>query len=81
MRREDELAAVREQVSILAGQVARLMEIISAGSDSGRDTTTAEEKLAVLEALMWKLHLRHRRLKTQAAIANSAVLLSPGWNA
>jgi hypothetical protein len=79
MSRDDELQSVREQVSILAGQVARLMEIIAAGNNSGRDMTTAEEKLAMLETLMWKLHRRQGRLRAQAAMANAALAEMYGY--
>ena len=67
MRREDEpnaeISAVREQVGILAEQVGRLLDMISRQDARGDDTRPAEEKLAVLESLMWKLHARHNRLK------------------
>jgi hypothetical protein len=63
MSREDELAIVRDQVGILAEQVARLMDVISVRTSSGGDTKPAEEKLELLETLMWKLHRRHTRLK------------------
>jgi len=74
MSREDELAQVREQVSILAEQVARLLDVVRVESDRGRDTQPAEEKLALLEALMWKLHRRHARLKAASAAAISPAL-------
>jgi hypothetical protein len=63
MSREDELAVVRDQVGILAEQVARLMDVISVRTSSGGDTKAVEEKLEVLESLMWKLNKRHKRLK------------------
>lgn len=67
MHREDdpcpEVSAVREQVGILAEQVGRLLDVISRQNERGADATSAEEKLAVLESLMWKLHARHNRLK------------------
>lgn len=64
MRQQDELArkelaAVREQVGILAEQVGRLVDVIARGVDTG----LAEQKLEVLETLMWKLHQRQVRLK------------------
>ena len=77
MSREDELALVRDQVSILAEQVARLLEVISVRSRSGRDTSLAEEKLALVETLMWKLHRRHTRLKVHSAEAYVADLEQP----
>jgi hypothetical protein len=77
MSREDELALVRDQVSMLAEQVARLLEVISIRSSSGLDTSLAEEKLALIETLMWKLHRRHIRLKVHEAQANIADLSSP----
>jgi hypothetical protein len=63
MSREDEIAQVREQVGVLAEQVGTLLDIISRRTSSGADTTTAENKLEVLETLMWKLHKRQSRLK------------------
>jgi len=69
MSREDEVALVRDQVSMLAEQVARLLDVITVRASNGRDTKAAEEKLALLESLMWKLHRRHTRLKTHAAQA------------
>ena len=63
MSQENELAHVREQVGILAEQVGRLLDIIGCQDGKGADTAPAEEKLAVLESLMWKLHARHNRLK------------------
>lgn len=66
MSREDELASVREQVGILAEQVGRLLEVISRQGEAGADSALAEEKLAVLETLMWKLHARQSRLKAGA---------------
>jgi hypothetical protein len=76
MSREQELALVRDQVSILAEQVARLMDIVSCGSQRGADTSTAEQKLELLEQLMWKLHRRHGRLKAQTAEALASDLRS-----
>ena len=66
MRRQNELALVREQVGILAEQVGRLIDVISCQDARGYDTGVAEEKLEVLETLMWKLHQRHSRLKAAA---------------
>lgn len=66
MRREDELASVREQVSILAEQVARLMDVIAIRARNGWTTRPYEEKLALTETLMWKLHRRQTRLKAEA---------------
>jgi hypothetical protein len=63
MNREAELATVREQVSILADQVVHLVDMISRQDQAGRDSKPAQEKLEVLETLMWKLHARHSRLK------------------
>jgi hypothetical protein len=74
MSREQELAIVRDQVSILAEQVARLMDVISIRDSAGQDIKPAEEKLELLESLMWKLHRRHSRLK--AANAETAELNS-----
>jgi hypothetical protein len=64
MSREEELTSVREQVGILAEQVGRLLDVISRQTEKGADSGLAEEKLAVLETLMWKLHARHNRLKS-----------------
>jgi hypothetical protein len=68
MTREEELSVVRDQVSILAEQVARLMDVISVRDSAGADTKPAEEKLELLESLMWKLHRRHSRLKAAKAV-------------
>ena len=70
MSREDELAQVRDQVCILAEQVARLLDISTRSSEA--DTKSAEEKLAVLESLMWKLHKRQSRLKAANAAIHKA---------
>ncbi len=79
MRREDdshtEISAVREQVGILAEQVGTLLDVISRQTAKGADTTSAEEKLAVLESLMWKLHARHNRLKADMGIGPVGRLL------
>jgi hypothetical protein len=75
MSREDELASVREQVSILAEQVARLMDVISIRSRNGWSVKPYEEKLALVETMMWKLHRRQTRLKSetqQAAVMQAA---------
>jgi hypothetical protein len=64
MRHDDELAHVREQVGILAEQVGRLLDMISRQDARGEATAMAEDKLAVLESLMWKLHRRQVRLKS-----------------
>jgi hypothetical protein len=74
MSREEELSVVRDQVSILAEQVSRLMDVISIRESAGADTKPAEEKLELLESLMWKLHRRHTRLK--AATATTANITS-----
>ncbi len=61
MSREAELAAVREQVSILAEQVFSLIDVISRQTEAGTDS--ARGKMDILENLMWKLHARQNRLK------------------
>ena len=66
MSRDDELAMVRQQMSVLADRVARLVEIISVKSRAGRSTMVADERLALLETLLWRLHRRSTRLKTMA---------------
>ena len=63
MSRDAEITTLREQVSILADQVVHLVDMISRQDRAGRDSAAAQEKLAVLESLMWKLHARHTRLK------------------
>lgn len=68
-----ELTHVREQVGILAEQVGRLVDVISSQDARGQDTGLAEEKLEVLETLMWKLHQRHSRLKAANEIGLGAV--------
>jgi hypothetical protein len=67
MSREDELAIVRDQVSIVAEQAARLLEVISIRSNRGWNVQPHEEQLARLETMMWKLHRRQSRLKAQAS--------------
>jgi BMFP domain-containing protein YqiC len=64
MSRETELAAVREQVSILAEQVFSLVDVITRQTEAGADTAVAaRNKMDILENLMWKLHARQTRLK------------------
>jgi hypothetical protein len=65
MTREDELAAVRDQVSIVAEQAVRLLDVIAARSRRGWDVQAYEEQLERLETMMWKLHRRHGRLKAE----------------
>ncbi len=67
MSREDELAVVRDQVSIVAEQAARLFDVISVRSRRGWNVQPYEEQLARLEVLLWKLHRRQGRLKAEAA--------------
>ena len=67
MSREDELAVVRDQVSIVAEQAARLFDVINIRSANGWDVQPYEEKLALLESMMWKLHRRQSRLKAGLA--------------
>lgn len=62
MSREDERATIREQVSILAEREIGLLDMISKRASRGVDTTSAEDKLALLETMMWKLHRRLTRL-------------------
>lgn len=64
--RDAELAQVREQVGILAEQVGRLIDVIACQDGRGECTGLAEEKLEVLEMLMWKLHQRQVRLRAGA---------------
>jgi hypothetical protein len=63
MTHQEEVAALHAQVGILAEHIGKMIHIISAYSEKGWDTEQAEERLAVLENLMWKLHTRHVRLK------------------
>lgn len=63
-----DLAQVREQVGILAEQVGRLVDVIACQDARGQDTALAEEKLEVLETLMWKLHQRQTRLRASAPV-------------
>lgn len=65
-----ELAQVREQVGMLAEQVGRLIDVIACQGARGQDTALAEEKLEVLETLMWKLHQRQTRLKAGKRVLN-----------
>jgi hypothetical protein len=71
---QDEVAVVRGQVSILAEQVARLLDVIAIRSGKGWNVQPYEEKLALLETMMWKLHRRQIRLKQQAAATTHATL-------
>jgi hypothetical protein len=63
MSREDELACVRRQVRILAEREMGLLDMISKRASRGVDTQSAEDKLALLESMMWRLHRRLSRLK------------------
>lgn len=72
MNREVELASLREQVSILAEQVTRLMEVISIRASRGWTTRSYEEQAELAETLLWKLHRRYMRLKAEAADAQAA---------
>jgi hypothetical protein len=72
MTREDELATVRAQVGVLAEQVGRLMDVISKQDAAGKATGPAEDKIAVLEGLMWKLHQRYLRLKSAKPTASGS---------
>lgn len=70
MSREEELTSVREQVGILAEQVMRLLDMISRQDENGLDSALAEEKLAVLETLLWKLHQWRNRLKSAVIVVH-----------
>ncbi len=70
MSREEELTSVREQVGILAEQVMRLLDMISRQDENGLDSALAEEKLAVLETLLWKPHQRRNRLKSAVIVVH-----------
>jgi hypothetical protein len=61
--REEELVQVREQVGILAEQVGRLLDVILRQEEQRANARMAEDRMAVLESLMWKLHHRHMRLR------------------
>lgn len=64
MSRETDLAAVREQASILAEQVFSLVDVITRQTGDGADTAVAaRNKMDILETLMRKLHARQSRLK------------------
>jgi hypothetical protein len=63
MSSKAELAAVREQVSILAEQVFSLIDVISRQTEDGADTGAARGKTEILENLMRKLHARQSRLR------------------
>jgi hypothetical protein len=67
MSHEDELAIVRDQVSIVAEQAARLLHVINIRSARGWDVVPYEEQLALLESMMWKLHRRQGRLRAAPA--------------
>ena len=63
MSHQEEVAALKAQVGVLAEHVGRMIRIVSAHSRQGVNTEAAEARLEVLESLMWKLHERHVRLK------------------
>ncbi len=63
MSRETDLAAVREQVSILADQVVCLVDVIARQTEAGVDAEAARSKMDILETLLWKLHARQTKLK------------------
>jgi len=63
MSHQEEVAVLKAQVGMLAEHVGRMIHIVSAHSQQGVNTEAAEERLAVLEDLMWRLHARHVRLK------------------
>jgi hypothetical protein len=67
MSHQEEVAALKAQVGILAEHVGRMIHIVSAQNECGRDTQAVEARLAVMEDLMWKLHTRHVRLKAGLA--------------
>lgn len=64
MSRDEELAQVREQVGILAEQVGRLLDVMLRHEEESANARLAEDRMAVLEGLMWKLHQRHMRLRS-----------------
>ena len=61
---------MREQVGILSERVMRLLDMISRQDENGLDSALAEEKLAVLETLLWKLHQRLNRLKSAVIVVH-----------
>lgn len=74
MRFEDEVVTLQAQVGIIAGQVGRMIHVISAYTERGFNTEAAKAKLAVLENLMWALHSRHAQLKAGASPNASRML-------
>jgi hypothetical protein len=69
MSHDQEFATVRERMQLQAEQVACLMDLVGRLTASGRDASLAEEKLAVLEASLWRQHRRLSQLKQSAKAA------------
>ncbi len=69
---EEELVQVREQVGILAEQVGRLLDVMLRHEEESANARLAENRMAVLEGLMWKLHQRHMRLRSDISYGHMA---------
>ena len=67
MSRDQELETARERMQLHAEQVACLMDLVGRLTASGRDASLAEDKLALLEASLWRQHRRLAQIKRQAA--------------
>ena len=74
MRFEDEVVTLQAQVGIIAGQVGKMMHVISVYTERGFNTEAAKARLAVLENLMWALHSREVQLKAGSSPHASRML-------
>jgi hypothetical protein len=64
MSRERQLIEMRENLQAQAEQVARLMDII-VRTRNDADRQQAEDRLHLVEIVLWRNHARLTRLKTQ----------------
>jgi hypothetical protein len=65
MNKDLELARVNLQIQ--AEHVARLLDLAGRMARTGADPKLIEEKLELVETLLWKHHKRLSRLKAEAA--------------
>lgn len=63
MRRDADLATVRQQASLLAEEVVSLVDVISRRTEPDTDAGTARSKADILEQLLTQLDARQTRLK------------------
>ncbi|MBI1361718.1 MAG: hypothetical protein GC155_15680 [Alphaproteobacteria bacterium] len=52
---------LHQKISLLAEHMARLIEMLDRSAAAGRDVTAMEEKMAVLEGMLWRLHASLKR--------------------